>query len=191
MPNKHATHRSGHFHAVRFYQDDLSLCRIVADFVLEGLSADQPAVVIATPAHQQGILKRIADGGHDVARLQHSADLIVLDAAQTMGRFVVDGMPNEGRFETAMIEVLDKACLGRTDCTVRAYGEMVDLLWQAGMHAAAIRLEMFWNQLANTHRFSLLCGYSMGSFYKDAAYDDICSLHSHVVSGEGESARLN
>ena len=59
------------------------------------------------------------------------------------------------------------------------------------MHAAAIRLEMLWYQLANTHQFSLLCGYSMGHFYKDAAYDDICTQHTHVISVEGESARVN
>jgi hypothetical protein len=26
----------------------------------------------------------------------------------------------------------------------------------------------------------------MGSFYKDAAFDDICRQHTHVVSGEGD-----
>jgi hypothetical protein len=61
---------------------------------------------------------------------------------------------------------------------------MVDVLWQDGLTAAAIRLEMLWNQLAMTHDFSLLCGYSMGSFYKDAGMRDICAQHSHVVPAD-------
>jgi hypothetical protein len=58
---------------------------------------------------------------------------------------------------------------------------MVDVLWQDGLTAAAIALEMLWNQLAMTHDFSLLCGYAMGNFYKDAGMRDICAQHSHVV----------
>ena len=48
------------------------------------------------------------------------------------------------------------------------------------MSAAAIKLEMLWNHLANTHDFSLLCGYAMGNFYKDATIDDVCRHHTHV-----------
>jgi MEDS: MEthanogen/methylotroph, DcmR Sensory domain len=190
MRNKKAT-ASGHFHAVRFYEDDSSLCRIVAEFIHAGLTADQPAVVIATPAHEAGLLKWLSELNVDTSALRGSGQLTLLDAGETMARFMVDGMPSQERFQTAMIAVLEKACRGRVGCTVRAYGEMVDLLWQAGMHSAAIRLEMLWNQLANTHQFSLLCGYSMGSFYKDAAYEDICDQHTHVVSIEGEAARLH
>ena len=190
MP-KNAAQRSGHFHAVRFYEDASSLCRIVGDFIREGIAIEQPAIVIATPAHQAGILKRLEHLGVDGPGLQLRGDLVLLDAGGTMAGFMTDGMPDQQRFEKAMTEILERVCRGREDCTVRAYGEMVDLLWQAGMHAAAIRLEMFWNQLANTHKFSLLCGYSMGSFYKDAAYEDICEQHTHLVSVEGEPARIN
>jgi hypothetical protein len=48
------------------------------------------------------------------------------------------------------------------ETTIRAYGEMVDLLWKDGRSAASIKLEMLWNRLAGTHDFSLLCGYAMG-----------------------------
>ena len=42
-----------------------------------------------------------------------------------------------------------------------------------------------------THDFSLVCGYSMGNFYKDAAIEEICSHHSHILSGTGEAALVN
>ena len=62
---------------------------------------------------------------------------------------------------------------------------MVDVLWKAGQHVAAIRLEMLWNKLAMTHDFALLCGYAMGNFYKDASLAKIHDQHSHVVAGRG------
>ena len=98
-------------------------------------------------------------------------------------------MPQSTRFDTALGIAIDKVYQGRKDATIRAFGEMVDLLWKDGMHVAAIRLEMLWNQLANSKRFSLLCGYSMGNFYKDAAFQDICRHHTHVVV-EGSDGKV-
>ena len=73
---------------------------------------------------------------------------------------------------------------------LRAYGEMVDILWKDKMEAAAVRLEMLWNQLAQARKVSLLCGYSMGSFYKDAGFKDICDQHTHILSSAGTAAPL-
>ena len=64
---------------------------------------------------------------------------------------------------------------------------MVDLLWKDGLTTAAVRLEMLWNQLARTHDFSLLCGYSMGNFYKESLcepFDRVCHAHSLVMPAE-------
>jgi hypothetical protein len=52
-------------------------------------------------------------------------------------------------------------------------------------------IEKVWNELATTHRFSLLCGYSMGNFYKDAAQEEICRQHTHVLSETGETAAVH
>jgi hypothetical protein len=68
---------------------------------------------------------------------------------------------------------------------------MVDLLWKDGLTVAAIRLEVLWNQLAMTHDFSLLCGYAMGNFYKDAEIEDICRQHSHAISAEGTATPVD
>ena len=52
--------QGGHFHAVRFYEDDKSLCHIVSNFIAEGLALDQPAVVIATGRHIDAIVDNLA-----------------------------------------------------------------------------------------------------------------------------------
>lgn len=182
--------RQGTFHAVRFYKDADSLCRIVASFLDEGLSANQPAVAIATEDHRAGIVKCLRERSLDVDALLKTGDLLLLDAEDLLAEFMVDGMPDRMRFTHTVAPVIENACRGRKDCVVRAYGEMVDVLWKAGHVGAATRLEMLWNGLARTQSFSLLCGYAMGNFYKDGAVDDICSHHTHVVSEAGTVAAV-
>ena len=188
MLNKGPAPEAGHFHAVRFYEDAESLARMVAAFVAEGFIQNLPAIIIATPEHRDAIINKLNAMSFDLEHLERQKDLIVLDARETLALFMVNGMPNAEKFDAAMITVIDKASRGRQDCVIRAYGEMVDVLCKDAMEAAAVRLEMLWNQLANTRKFSLLCGYSMGSFYKDAAFDAICHQHTHVLSMDGTAA---
>ena len=182
--------KHGHFHAVRFYDNEISLCRIVATFLTEGLAVGHPGVVIATPEHVQGIIAELRAREVDVAAAQASGGLIVLDAARTMNTFMVDGVPNRDRFLEVANEVIQRASRGRKDRVVRAYGEMVDILWRDGRDIAAIQLETLWNQLGRILGFSLLCGYAMGSFYKDASVLEVCRQHTHTISADG-TARLS
>jgi len=173
---------SGHFHGVQFYNDSDNLCRIVGDFIGEGLEQSNLAVVIATPDHTTRIESCLRHRGADVDALKSQGHLVTLEANETLELFMADGMPNPGAFRRTLKQILTDVRRGREHCTIRAYGEMVDLLWKEGREAAAIRLETLWNQLGSTHDFALLCGYSMGNFYKGAALDGIKSRHSHVVN---------
>jgi hypothetical protein len=180
----------GHFHAVRFYEDDNSLCRIVSGFIAEGLALDQPALIVATQPHIDSIVNNLTAATINVEALKEKGDLLLLDARATLASFMVNGQPDPDFFKASASSALEKVARGRRK-TIRAYGEMVDVLWKNGMSAAAIRLEMLWNRLANTHDFSLLCGYAMGNFYKNATIDDVCRHHTHVVSASGEIALLS
>ena len=180
-----------HYHGVRFYEDDAALCRIVADFIGDGLAANQPAVVIATPPHVEVICAELKALSFDSMRLQDTHQLIVLDAEQTLATFMSDdGRPDRRAFRRQVGGVLTRAAAGRTKPIIRAYGEMVDWLWRSGKEEAAIQLEVLWNELAQTHAFSLLCGYSLGNFYKHGAYETICAEHTHVVSELGQPTRI-
>ena len=176
----------GHFHAVRFYEDENSLCRMVSSFIAEGLALAQPALIIATKPHLDRIVANLTAASIDIDRLKSEGDLLLLDARQMLATFMVDGVPDPDFFHAAASSALERVGRGRPT-TIRAYGEMVDVLWKDGMTAAAIRLEMLWNRLANTHDFSLLCGYAMGNFYKDASINEICQQHTHVIGAGGEA----
>jgi hypothetical protein len=176
------TGQSGHFHAVRFYDSVESLARMVAGFLAEGLMAKQPALSIATPDHSRAIETALAAKGWDVAALKASGELTLLDAEETLAAFMVDGMPDAAKFEAIASKAIERACGGRRDCTIRAYGEMVDILWKRNQSVAAIRVEVLWNKLAATRDFSLLCGYAMGNFFKDAQQRmDVCREHTHLL----------
>ena len=177
--------KSGHFHAVRFYDTEMSLCRIVAGFLKEGLILGQPAMIIATPEHSPGIIAELRARDVAVKELQNSGHLVVLDAADTMAQFMVDGVPNRDRFLATIRPVLDRLRPPSEDRGVRAYGEMVDLLWKEGRDIAAMQLETLWNQLGRLTEFSLMCGYATGNFYRDATMQAVTRQHTHVVASDG------
>src|ERR1700682_2458530 len=181
------TGAAGQFHAVKFYESRESLCRIVAESRGEGLVTRQPALVIATPEHCAGIVAQLRIRHFDVDRMQTAGDLVLVDAGQMLATFMIDGMPDADLFFASATSAIERVCRGREDRTIRAYGEMVDVLWKTAP-MAAIRLEMLWNKLAMTRDFALLCGYAMGNFYKDASLAEIHHHHSHVVAGQGLAA---
>jgi len=180
----------GHFHAVRFYENEASLCRIVANFLREGLAVGQPSLVIATNSHASGIVGELRARGLGVDGLIESRELVIVDAKEALASFMDQGHPDPDKFDRSMTATLDMVRDGRSGVTVRAYGEMVDVLWKQGLDAAAIQLEMLWNRLARNSDFSLMCGYAMGNFYEDATVKEVCRQHTHLVHSDG-TARVS
>ena len=171
-----------HHHAVKFYGTDDSLFTTVAGFLAEGLIARQPAIIIATAPHREAIVEHLCGRLIDCPAAIRRGDLLLLDADDTLGLFMVNGMPDRELFEQSVGQLVQRTLTGRPD-VMRAYGEMVDVLWKQGQTEAAIALEILWNRLAHKHNFALLCGYAMGSFYKQSKHlEDVCSQHSHVIA---------
>ena len=189
---------TGPGHMVQFYEDDTFLVAAVADFLAGGLAGGQSSIVIATPEHRSDFTLRLRARGFDVDRATNEGRLTMLDAREMLDDFMVDSMPDAERFDARIGGAIAKcACASERPC-VRAYGEMVDLLWKDGKVAAAVRLEELWNDLAKRHSFSLLCAYSMSNFGKADHHDSftaICRQHEHVFPTErytqaDESSRL-
>ena len=182
-----------HHHAVQFYGNDDHLCDTVAGFLAQGFVDRHPAIIIATPAHTIGILEQLKVRLIDADKAQRTGDLIVMDAHQTLDLFMDGDMPDAHRFEEtigALILDLLNHRSGRT--MIRAYGEMVDVLWKDGKADAAIRLEILWNKLANQYGFALLCGYAMGNFFKQTTlFEEVCRQHTHVMPAEAPKVISN
>jgi PAS domain S-box-containing protein len=174
----------GH-HLVHFYEDEEVLFDVVGRFLGAGLEASDRLIVIATPEHREGFVRVLASRGADHAIAE--GRLLLLDAREMLARFMVDGRPDRARFFRVLDDALARAIGGRQGVRVRAYGEMVDILWRDGNQTAAIALEELWNEAGRAHSFSLLCAYVMANFYKGgdaASFDAVCRAHSHVLPPE-------
>ena len=173
-------------HLVQLYTSDQALVTTVVRYIEHGLAEDEGVIAITTAAHWTKIAERLGASGADVPALQASRQLIVRDAHDTLMSFMVDGMPDRSAMRTAVMGALDTVRdAGHT--TVRAFGEMVDILNRRGNLAAAIRLEELWNELLDDERIALLCAYAVDPFdraeYK-ATLPSIGHVHSHLMPVE-------
>ncbi len=175
-------------HSVKFYTDEQTLGRTVAEFLAPGLHRREPAIVIATPEHRTLIATELRQRSLNVSALERDGDLQMLDADAVLSRFMVGDDPDPVAFHATVDEVIARACKDRLPCPVRAYGEMVDLLWKRANAEGAIRLEVLWNRVATQAQFSLLCGYAVGNFYKELSkgptIQTVCEQHNHIVPEE-------
>jgi hypothetical protein len=173
-----------HSHAVQFYDDDEFLFDAVGRFLAAGVKAGDRLVVIATEPHRAGFMKYLEP--HNGHAAIESGQLLILDARHMLAKFMVGGMPDPDLFRDALSRVMTQ--LRETgEGRVRAYGEMVDLLWRDGNSRAAIRLEELWNDAGKEQTFSLLCAYVMNNFYKQGdseTFMAVCRNHSHVIPTE-------
>lgn len=183
-------------HSVHFYEDDGLFLNSLSEFVGAALGAGGACVVIATHAHRAGLAERLKTHGIDVSYLIAMNRLISRDASEVLARFLVDGRPDEERFQAAIEPELQRArnALRGRSTSVVAFGEMVSILWREGRHEAAIELERLWEQLAHRHAFSLRCAYPLGLFSDQAQYDlfrRVCSAHHQVIPAESYTALDN
>jgi PAS domain S-box-containing protein len=179
-------------HDVQFYDSENYLSTVVSTFLVEGIRAGQPLVIIATEAHCRLFREGMHAAGMRTEELVEGRDIVWLDAHDTLRAFMEGDMPNAELFELTVGAVFEKVMAnGRGYVVTRAYGEMVDLLWRSGKVEAAIAVEQLWNGLALRYAFALLCAYSMGNFVKEAHGTDfarICAAHKHVTPTEAYTA---
>ena len=179
-------------HAVHVYDDPSELARSVATFHAAGFRAGDPALVIATPGHWEVFARELAKRGCEPGALERKGLLARVGARQLLDAFMDEELPSQKRFERVVGGLVDKMSARFPDRTIRAFGEMVDLLWSEGRERAAIALEELWNDLAETRPFALLCGYHLDIFelgVQRHALPEVLRTHSHARTAD-EPSRL-
>jgi hypothetical protein len=169
-------------HWLQIYPDDDIFFESLGAFVMGGLVADETVVVIAIPGHRAGLLDRLAARGVDVSGLCASKQLVILDADEMLGRFMVNGWPDESLFRSAIGAVLDQARAG-SHRRIRAFGEMVAILWARNDCGATVRLEHLWHVLCQLENLALFCAYPRSGFTHDRidSLNEICAAHSRII----------
>jgi hypothetical protein len=174
-------------HVVQFYSHDSELIASAGSHLGAALRAGGVAIAIATRPHREAFEEYLVRDGVELARAHAEGRLVLLDANATLHACMRDGEIDGRAFHAVIGGLLREA--QESGGGVHAYGEMVALLWNAGEVAAAIELEMLWNELVEELAFSLLCAYpaaSAAGAEREYALHTVCALHSAVLGHPGE-----
>jgi hypothetical protein len=168
---------SPHEHLIEIYKSESAFIDGLVEFASEGLGVGEAFLMIATSGHHDAVERALCERGHDL-----DADtFIAFDAEATLARIMVDGELDAQRFEAVIGAMLARASTrGRP---VRAFAEMVALLWMQDRREAAMRIEQLWNLMLRRHRLSLFCACPRLDATREITEDfaHVCAAHSQVA----------
>lgn len=170
-------------HLVQIYESDQIFLDTLHGFVSGGLRAGDGVIVIATDSHLISLEERLRADGHNLEKALSSDQYVPLLAEEVLAEFMVNGWPDDTAFEQLVHRLLTRA--KGTGRRIRAFGEMVAILWARGDQGATVRLEFLWHELCKSEGFSLFCAYPKIGFTGDAvaSLSELCAVHSRIIPG--------
>jgi hypothetical protein len=173
-------------HVVQIYEDDQAFLELLEGFVSGGIKAGDCVIVIATAAHLTSLEDRLKKDGFNVFDLALRDQYIPLDAEETLAKFMIGNWPDPNLFRHLLTGLIHRA--KRNKRPVRAFGEMVALLWSKGLNGATVQLEHLWNKFCESESFALFCAYPKSGFTENAVESimHICGSHSKMLAGFGK-----
>ena len=169
-------------HLVQLYKNDADFLNSLEEFVCGAFEAGEGIILIVTPAHLHALEAKLRARSFDLNAACERDQYIALDAKATLSKFMVGGWPEATLFQPLIRNLLARAS-GNNERRVRAFGEMVALLWADGYTQATVELEHLWDQLCKTEAFSLFCAYPRSGLTQDVneSMQEICNAHSQVI----------
>jgi len=170
-------------HVIQIYENDGVFLDALAGFVGGGINAGDCCIIIATDSHLEALETRLTGYGIQIHDLISENRYIPLNAQETLDKFMVNGWPDETLFNKTVSEVIERgSCNNRR---IRAFGEMVAILWAEGHSGATVHLEHLWNKFCQKQSFCLFCAYPKSGFTEDinTSIMHICGSHSKMISG--------
>ena len=169
-------------HAVQVYGDLDELAASVGRFVDAGVRGGEPALLIATAEHRPAFAAEVERRGRNPEELEEQGLLAWYDAEEALAACMDGDRPSAERFEQTVGGAVDELARRFPKRTIRAFGEMVDVLVRRGLDTAAIELEELGNELARTRRVAILCAYELDIFDLDAqrsVLPEVFRVHRH------------
>jgi hypothetical protein len=171
-------------HIVQLYNDDDFYCEAISHFAAEGLVRGESIILVATGPNWVNISARMEGKGFSTSELFDRGQLTLLDANDTLPKFMKSGMPDGSVFKPLAAETIKKArCGGKFD-RVRWWGEMVNVLYVEGNGKASHQLEQFFDETAHEQTVAIFCSFFMDQYdpaIYDHAFGNVCHTHSHVI----------
>jgi hypothetical protein len=175
-------------HVVQIYENDAVFLDLLEGYVSGGIKAGDCVIVIATQAHLQTLESRLRADGFNVFDLCLRDQYIPLNAHDALAEFMIGGWPDPNLFYHLVTGLIQRARKNKRQ--VRAFGEMVAVLWSEGNQGATVQLEHLWSQFCETEPFCLFCAYPKSGFTGNPheSIMHICGTHSKVISVAPNSA---
>lgn len=169
-------------HLVQFYDTEDELVSAVTPYLAAGLDADETVLVIATESHRVSFERELVAMDPGLEEAIAAGTYVAVDAAEIL-RYLQAGRTGEIRVDdfdvTIGMLVHRQLASGRP---LRAYGEVVALMWDRGDVAGAVALEEMWNELKERQPFTLFCSYPViGGTRQMEALQRVCRAHSFVL----------
>jgi len=177
-------------HVVQLYQDQDFLNRAVCRFAGAALANGEGLILVPTVRHWNAFRPRLIAEGIDVEAAQKRGQLTIVDADETLPRFMRGAMPDSPVFLGLAADVIARARGGNRYEKVRWWGEMVNILWERGDVAASMNLEDLFDQLAHKHDIAIFCSFLMDNFDGEIHTRMLPRLgenHSHLIPVEDYS----
>ena len=174
-------------HIVQLYQDDDFYGEAISHFAAEGLVRGESIILVATKPHWRNISGRLRGKGFDLDALFRQGQLTLLDADDTLPRFMVGRTPDGTIFKPLAKQTIAKARAGGKFPRVRWWGEMVNCLYVEGNAKGSNRLEQFFDEVAHEENIAIFCSFLMDKFdpkIYDEAFGNVCKTHSHVIPAD-------
>lgn len=170
-------------HFAQFHRDTEVLTESAFVFLEAGLRHDNSLLVIAPTVRVEQLFDRLSIGKLHSKSLLDSGQLAVMDSTPIIDVLVAHPETEAARFRGILDPVLSQLRpFGRG---TRIYGEIANVLWQAGETDAAVRLEDLWNALAAAYTFSLFCGYRLDTM-SETSYagplEELGRTHSDILA---------
>jgi hypothetical protein len=167
-------------HHLQLFDSSKSLAETVAAFLTAGFNRGEALLVVATPEHRGLLTTKLEAAGINVRNAMISSRLTMLDAAQTLDKFMRQDVPSAVAFDEVIGTLVGRIANGRRVCI---YGEMVDVMAARGNYKGAHQLEELWNDLGRRECYTLFCGYASGHFGDPKTAQvlhDICAAHTEL-----------
>lgn len=170
-------------HLVQVYESDAVFLNTLEGFVGDGFMKGESVVIIATSEHLDHLNGRLTRHGFDLEALIATDQYIPVDVEESIAAFMVNNWPDELLFTEFVTSLLARG--QKNNRKVRAFGEIVAVLWAQGLSGATVKLEHLWHHLQQKQLFCLYCAYPRSGFTQDArdSIANICDSHTKVIDG--------
>lgn len=178
-------------HVLQLYESDEAFLNLLEGFVVEGIKGADAVIVICTEDHLKSLDARLIECGLDMKTLQEDNQYIPVNADVTLSGFMINGKPDLHRFEKMIKGLMNRA--QKNGRKIRAFGEMVAILWEQGNIEATMTLEHLWNDYLKKDSFCLYCAYPANGFTQKSYkfLTDICCSHALMVRAGSSKSQIN